>query len=313
MSRPKVTDEEIRLVGPILRKIVWSDRSTREAIQKYDANIIPTDFYSNTPSIAEIESSYEYTSTEAPYRSEALFDHALLTQTLAELSQYSLEFNPAVAGNEETSETFFWANSQFSYSDAMSYYCFIRRLKPKRIVEIGSGFSTLVAVEALQQNESGSIVCVEPFPRPFLQRNPNLSLIQKKAQQIDPDFLNHSLQDGDILFIDSTHTVKTGSDCLHIYLRLLPYIKRNIYVHVHDIYLPFGLPMEWLLEKQVFWTEQYLLLALLTDNPKAKVIYGSAYHHSFNREALDQMMHGRCLSGGGSFWFEYNGSLDSRS
>jgi Methyltransferase domain len=308
MSRPKITDEEIRLVGPILRKMVWSDRKTREAIQKYGANIIPTDFYSNTPSISEIESSYEYATGEAPYRSEALFDHAFLTQTLAELSRHSLEFDPAVEGNEETAETFFWSNSQFSYSDAMSYYCFIRKLKPKRIVEIGSGFSTLVAVEALQKNESGSIVCVEPFPRPFLQRNPNISLVQKRAQQIDPDFLNDSLQDGDILFIDSTHTVKTGSDCLHIYLRLLPYIKRNIYVHVHDVYLPFGLPMEWLLEKQVFWTEQYLLLALLTDNPKAKVIYGSAYHHSFNRQALDQMMHGRCLSGGGSFWFEYKGN-----
>jgi hypothetical protein len=307
MSTPKVTDKEVELLRSLLSKVVWSDRLTREKIQQSGVNVTPVNFYSNTPSIEDIKNSYEYNEAQAPYLSETLFGEAILSQTLKELTSYSEEFDPATEGDEQKCERFFWKNSQFSYSDAMSYYCFVRNLKPKTIVEIGSGFSTLVAIEAVAKNASGSIICIEPFPRPFLESNKNIVLRREKAQDLNADSLNQLLQDGDILFIDSTHTVKTGSDCLHIYLRLLPKIKRNINVHVHDVFLPFGLPMDWLLDKQIFWTEQYLLLALLTDNPKSRVLYGSAYHYAFNKEALDRMMDNKYPSGGASFWFEYRG------
>jgi len=307
MSSPKVSDKEIEILGAILPRVVWSDRSVREKIQRYGVNIIPVNFYSNTPSIEDIRNSYEYRETRAPCLSESLFDDALLARMLNELTRYSTEFDPDTDGDEQGCERFFWKNSQFSFCDAMSYYCFVRTLKPKTIVEIGSGFSTLVAIEAIAKNQAGSIICIEPFPRPFLESNKNILLRREQAQDLSADSLNQLLQDGDVLFIDSTHTVKTGSDCLHIYLRLLPQIKRNIFVHVHDVFLPFGLPIDWLLDNQIFWTEQYLLLALLTDNPKAKVLYGSAYHHAFNKEALDRMMGGRFASGGASFWFEYRG------
>src|SRR5207249_2533368 len=144
----------------------------------------------------------------------------------------------------------------------------------------------------------------------FLERKAEITLLKRKAQALPLEFLNESLEDGDFLFIDSTHTVKTGSDCLHIYLRLLPQIERSIYVHVHDVFLPFGMPMDWLLNKQIFWTEQYLLLALLTDNPKVKVLYGSAYHYALNHEALNVFMNNKWPSGGSSFWFEYDGGRD---
>jgi len=311
MSTPKVSDKELEFMRSILPKVVWSDRTIREEIQTYGVNVTPINFYSNTPSIEDIKNSYEYKEAQAPYLSKTLFDEAILAQTLRELTSYSLEFDPTTEGDEQKCENFFWKNSQFSYSDAMSYYCFIRNLRPKTIVEIGSGFSTLVAIEAIAKNAAGTIICVEPFPRPFLESNKTILLMRERAQDLNADSLNGLLQDGDVLFIDSTHTVKTGSDCLHIYLRLLPHIKRTIYVHVHDVFLPFGLPMEWLLDKQIFWTEQYLLLALLTDNPKARVLYGSAYHHAFNKEALDRMMGNKFPSGGGSFWFEYRGRIES--
>jgi cephalosporin hydroxylase len=304
----EVTEQETGIVKRILRKLAQSGLAIRKDNQTRDVHVNPdpAGFYSNTPSLDDINSSYEYASSEAPYLT-AVFNAGLLRETLQKLESYASEFQPITNADPNDPAKFFWKNSQFSYSDAMSYYCFIRMLRPKTIIEIGSGFSTLVAIDAVKKNESGVIVCFEPFPRPFLEENPNISLMKQRAQEIDPDWLNQSLQDGDILFIDSTHTVKTGSDCLHIYLRLLPYLKRNIYVHVHDVYLPFGMPREWLVEKGIFWTEQYLLLALITDNPKAKVLYGSAYHHTFNREALEQMMNRKYGSGGASFWFEYRG------
>lgn len=313
MDMFEVNENEIKLVGPILQKIMWSNRATKQRIQEYGVNVTPVTFYSDTPSIADINASFEYVSHEPPYLESCPFDEGILNQTLRELASYANEFDPLVQGDEERTDRFFWNNSQFSFSDAVAYYSFIRHLKPTSVVEIGNGFSTLVAIEAIKKNDFGSVICIEPFPRPFLDNNKNIELKKVRAQDIDPDNLNNTLKDGDILFIDSTHTVKTGSDCLHIYLRLLPKIRKNIYVHVHDIFLPFGLPIDWLLDRQIFWTEQYLLLALLTDNPKTRVLYGGAYHYNFNRGALEELMNNRYPAGGASFWFEYRGRLDPRS
>ena len=81
-----------------------------------------------------------------------------------------------------------------------------------------------------------------------------------------------------------------------------------MFVHVHDVFLPFGLPQQWLLDLQIFWTEQYLLLAFLTDNPKASVLYGSNYNAHWNKALMDEWMGGKQPSGGGSLWFENDGA-----
>jgi predicted O-methyltransferase YrrM len=308
MTTYKVTNAEIRLIGPILQRLAWSDSATRERIQQYGVNVLPITFHSNTPSIQDIHDSYEYADPgSAPYLDENLFDKQFMATILAQLHRYTSEFHPDIEGDENTCEKFFWSNSQFSYSDAMAYYCIIRHFRPRTIVEIGSGFSTLIALEATKRNGYGRIICVEPYPRDFLRRNTNIELVKREAQSLSSSELNTWLsEDGDFLFIDSTHTVKTGSDCLHIYLRLLPRARSRLIVHAHDIFLPFGMPQDWLLNRQIFWTEQYLLLALMIDNPRVRVLYGSAYHFAFNTEALFQMMDNKWGCGGGSFWFEYN-------
>lgn len=311
MSKPEVTDKEISMVGPILQRLMWADKETRAKIQKFGVNVLPINFYSNTPSLEEIKSSYEYTTNEPPYFNAQVFAQEKLRHTLEEILEFSTEFNPPLDGDAETCRRFFWQNSQFSYSDAMSYYCFVRMVRPASIIEIGSGFSTLVALEAIEKNRTGTVHCIEPFPRDFLKKEGRITLHTIKAQDIQLGFLNDVLQDNDILFIDSTHTVKTGSDCLHIYLRLLPEIRRNIFVHVHDVFLPFGMPQNWLLNRQIFWTEQYLLLAFLIDNPKASVLYGSEYNAKWNSLLMEKLMEGKYPFGGGSLWFKYNGNMRS--
>ena len=306
-ERLKETDKLILAVGPILQHFQWADKEIRAKVQQFGVNVLPINFYSNTPSIEEIESSYEYTTAEPPYLNLNVFEQETMQRTLQQLLQFAPEFNPPVEGDEENCQQFFWKNSQFSYSDAMAYYCLLRLKRPSTIVEIGSGFSTLVALEAVTANRAGIVHCVEPMPRPFLKGNDQIILHVAKAQDILPEFLNDTLHDNDVLFIDSTHTVKTGSDCLHIYLRLLPKLKRNIFVHVHDVFLPFGLPQEWLLKRQIFWTEQYLLLAFLMDNPKASVLYGSNYNAKWNPFLMEDLMGGKYPFGGGSLWFKYDG------
>ncbi len=303
-----MTDEEILAIGPVLQRLMWADTETRRKVQAYGVNVLPINFYSNTPSLEDVESSYEYASDEPPYPHPRLFEAESFRATLERLVEFAAEFDPPHEGDAERCRRFFWGNDQFSHSDAMAYYCFCRLTRPSTIVEIGSGFSTLIALEAVARNGAGAVHCIEPFPRPFLKDDGRVVLHSMRAQDVRAELLNDLLADGDVLFIDSTHTVKTGSDCLHIYLRLLPALRRRVLVHVHDVYLPFGMPREWLLQKQIFWTEQYLLLALLIDNPKASVLYGSTYNARCNASVMSRLMGGKSPVGGGSLWFEYDGT-----
>ena len=307
MSEKGFTDEINSSIGELLKRLAGADKETRAKIQAYGVDVIPINFYSTTPSIAEIEGSYEYTSDDPPYLDTRIFEPETLVKTLHQLLDFSEEFSPPLNGSEDEPSGFFWNNSVFSYSDAMSYYCFVRQIKPASIVEIGSGFSTLVAIHAVEQNGSGKVHCIEPYPRRFLRKENRIDLHTLRAQEVSPEYLNEILRDNDILFIDSTHTVKTGSDCLHIYLRLMPQIQRKIFVHVHDVFLPFGMPKDWLLNHQYFWTEQYLLLAFLIDNPKARVLYGSNYNAIWNSTLMEKLMNQKYGYGGGSLWFQYDG------
>jgi hypothetical protein len=312
MSDFEWTEKEFAQLVGTLQRLARADPATTRRIQEHGVDVLPLNFYSTTPSLKEIDRSFEYTESEAPYLDSRIFDPDRLRRELEKLQEFAPEFDPPAEGDEENPERFFWKNAMFSYSDAMAYYCFIRLLRPPSIVEIGGGFSTLIAAEAVAKNGSGAVHCVEPYPRGFLRRERRIALQETKAEDLSPERMNGLLEDGSILFIDSTHTVKTGSDCLHIYLRLLPRIERDIFVHVHDVFLPFGLPKEWLVEHRLFWTEQYLLLAFLTDNPKASVLYGSAYNARWNREPMDRLMGGKQWTGGGSLWFRYDGRARSR-
>jgi hypothetical protein len=304
-----LTDEELAIAIPVMQKLLWADKEQRKEVQAHGLNVIPSNIYSNTPSISETLASYEY-SEAAPYLNTAIFDEHKMRAELSSLIPFSADFSAPPHGEEETCDYFFWNNPMFSFSDAMSYWAYIRRLKPRRIVEVGSGFSSLIALEALNRNGKGQLTCIEPFPRPFVSQlgtKKAIDLHVIRAQEVSPELLNALLSDGDILFIDSTHTVKTGSDCLHIYLRLLPCIRKRIYLHVHDIFLPFGMPQSWMFDHHFYWTEQYLLMAWMIDNPRASLLYGSAYHNHFNPDLLDSFMHGQFPRGGGSVWLEYDG------
>ena len=110
--------------------------------------------------------------------------------------------------------------------------------------------------------------------------------------------------DGDIFFIDSTHTVKSGSDCVHLYLRVLPKLRKALTCHAHDIFLPQTYPRSWVDKHLLFWNEQYLLTALLLNDPSVRVLFGSHYSLVNHKAQLDEMMAERWWSGGGSFWWE---------
>jgi hypothetical protein len=303
MNEPLSLMEQEQLVR-LARKYLASGIDVQRSIQDQKINIVSADFYSNTPTVRDIENSFEYGESDGPFRSPSLFNDERLKCFIEDISAYSHEFNPPVSGDNRKPVGYFWENPSFSWSDAMAYYTIIRHFKPSRILEVGSGFSTLVALSAFEKNGGGEIWCVEPFPHPLLKkRQDHIKLVEEPVQNLRADFFNSILADGDILFIDSTHTVKSGSDCLHLYLRILPGLVNDVYVHAHDICLPYPMPKKRVLEKHRHWTEQYLLYAYLLDNPKVEVLFGSFYNKFRFPELMRKFMDGKCAPGGGSFWF----------
>jgi hypothetical protein len=292
--------------------LVWAPDETRRRIEASAVKLAPANFYSSIPSLAELDAAFDAPAGVSQAFYSEVFDQDRCAAMLARLTPFGQEFSAPDIGSEARPEQgFFWENSQFSGSDALAYYAMLRLLKPRTVVEIGSGFSTLVADAALRANGSGEVVAIEPFPRPFLRTIPSVrTVIEKPVQTLDRDELAATLGDGDVLFIDSTHTVKAGSDCLWIYLHLLPALRNRIMVHSHDIFLPFPMPVAWARDHHIYWTEQYLLYAYLLHNPTGAVVYGSTYAEHFLAVAAREFLPKPRPLGGGSVWYGLNGAAD---
>ena len=182
---------------------------------------------------------------------------------------------------------FYLINGGYMAVDAHVYYSLIRHFKPKRIVEIGNGNSTLLAIAALDKNEKesgerGHMTSIDPYPWPlFKDGYKGLNdLIVKRVQDVPTSYFEE-LEAGDILFIDSSHVIRSGNDVHYEFLEILPRLKPGVLVHVHDISLPRPYPKVYF-ENHLYWTEQYLLQAFLAFNAQFEVVWPGNYmmiHH----------------------------------
>jgi len=167
-------------------------------------------------------------------------------------------------------QSFHYHNSRFGPGDAELLYCMIRRFKPRRLIEIGSGFSTLMARRALEQNggEDSNYrcehLCIEPYEEPWLEKC-GATVLRERVENLDKNHFQ-TLAENDILFIDSSHVIRPGGDVLCEYLHILPLLKPGVLVHVHDIFTPRDYPAAWVCDEVRFWNEQYLLEAFLCNN-----------------------------------------------
>jgi hypothetical protein len=187
------------------------------------------------------------------------------------------------------SSEFFLNNGAFESGDAEYWYQIIRAVRPKRILEIGSGSSTLMAIKAIKMNREDDPgyecehTCVEPYEAPWLE-NTGVRVVREKVEDVGTALFS-SLEENDILFIDSSHMIKPQGDVLFEYLQLLPSLRKGVIVHVHDIFSPRNYPSQWLQVEIMFWNEQYLLEAFLTDNGRWKIIGALNYlrHNHYDK------------------------------
>jgi predicted O-methyltransferase YrrM len=195
---------------------------------------------------------------------------------LEELARFRAEYDAFPRQPTGDPSQFHLENERFCAVDAELYYAFIRLHRPRRIVEIGSGFSTLVAAEAVRRNAAEgnpcALTCIEPYPSPALRRGVAgvAELIVAPVQEV-PMSRFTGLGANDVLFVDSTHVLKTGSDVQLEYLEILPRLAIGVLVQIHDIFLPMEYPRGWLVKNKWFWNEQYLLQAFLAFNSAFRV------------------------------------------
>lgn len=202
---------------------------------------------------------------------------------------------------------YFYDNENFSYSDAIILYSMLRVIQPKRLIEVGSGFSSALTLDTdeLYLNRSVELTFIDPYPERVqkllkAEDKKHTRIIAKPVQSLDPAIFQE-LQDGDILFIDSTHVSKVGSDVNYLYFEVLPRLNKGVYIHIHDIFFPFEYPSIWVYEGRV-WNEAYLLRAFLLFNPCFQLEYFQNFMFIKHLDFFRQHMPLCLKSGGDNIW-----------
>lgn len=198
-------------------------------------------------------------------------------------------------------------NPFFSYGDGLALYSMLRHVRPCRVVEIGSGWSSALMLDVNDAFLGGetSFTFIEPYPERLksLLRDSDrerTQILETGVQLVD-EAVFAALEPGDLLFIDSTHVSRVGSDVNHIYFNVIPRLPAGVTVHIHDVFWPFEYPEDWVYDGRG-WNEDYLLRALLVNNPKLQITWFNSYMAEHHADALDAIDERWMRNPGGSIY-----------
>lgn len=270
----------------------------------------PGHFYSPIPDPAEARSHLEKTwGSEKPLRGISI-DDAALKKCWKTICKHQQDMN--FPEEREPEYRYFYNNDQFSYGDAVTYTSFLRELNSARVMEIGSGFSSALALDLRRELELDvNLTFIEPYPERLnaLLRDEDkssIALIEDKVQNVQISEFE-ALQPNDILIIDSSHVGKTGSDVCYELFEILPSLKAGVNVMIHDIFYPFEYPKAWTLDDQRAWNETYLVRAFLMYNQAFEINF---FNHYFALK-FPQLVRDTDIrfltSPGGSLWLKARG------
>jgi hypothetical protein len=199
------------------------------------------------------------------------------------------------------------ANGFFGMADALVLHGMLRWLQPRRIIEIGSGWSSALILDTVDRYLSGSeqLCFIEPHPERLndLLKDSDRSRVTvhvSDVQTVDPALFD-TLEDGDVLFIDSSHVVTIGSDVPYLVGEIVPSLKPGVVVHVHDTFWPFELPRQWFDEGRL-WAEPYMWRAFLTHNSAWEVLFFNHWFVNARRAIVERHLPRMLESGTGSLW-----------
>jgi predicted O-methyltransferase YrrM len=287
---------------------LMTDKRYFRVWEKKGFHVTTNHFYEPVPDTSALRDNLWDKHSEAPgVVMNELRQLSLLSEFQANLKS---EYDCIPINRTSVQYQYYIRNMSFTEVDGEILYCMIRRFKPQTIFEIGGGFSTYLSAQALLKNKENEnikseLVSFEPYPNEVLRKGiPNLSrLVTKEIQEVDLSEFR-KLKENDILFIDSSHVLKIGSDVQYEYLEILPRLSKGVIVHIHDIFIPSEYPREWVLKGYRFWNEQYLLQSFLAFNDSFEVLWAGSYMHLKHPEKLAAAFQSytKSVSYPASFW-----------
>jgi predicted O-methyltransferase YrrM len=262
----------------------------------------PGHYYSQIPSLEEINKreGHIFDTQKKEIQGVNIYEKEQL-ELLEKLKVYYEE----VLYNKDFPNRYYYKNIFFNDTDAIILYGIIRTFSPKKIIEIGSGFSSAVILDTNEFFFKNKITCtfVEPYPDRLLsllkKEETNCSIMREFVQDVDLNLFKE-LEANDILFIDSSHVSKIGSDVNFLFFEVLPVLKKGVIVHIHDICFPFEYPQSWI-NQGIFWNEAYLLRSFLMFNNTYKILLFNNFLSKFHSKWFINNMPS-CSQEGGSFW-----------
>lgn len=207
---------------------------------------------------------------------------------------------------EESQYRFRMDNLSFTDGDAVALYCMLNILKPKHWIEVGSGWTSALTLDVNEYclNNTIELTFIEPYAdllRMVVKDSDNINLIERGLQEIDLKLFD-KLEDGDVLFIDSTHVSKPQSDVNYLFFEILPRLKPGVFIHLHDIFFPFEYPQEWI-KRGFVLNELFVLRSFLQYNDEFEIIYFQNMMEKICRDEMESVWPFEKKSiHGGSFW-----------
>jgi predicted O-methyltransferase YrrM len=295
---------------------VLTSQKTFELFQKFGLHLVPNHFYSPIPDTRDLGARAALWDRESPLAGVDMNEGRQL-EMLELFQRFQAECNFPLERTDNPDE-YFIRNGGFGFMSAAVLHAMVRHFTPARIIEVGSGFSTRVSARALRSNHDdghpGELTAIEPYPSEALRSGfDGLSrLVTQKVEDVDLEFFD-VLEEGDILFIDSSHVVRTGGDVNYLYLEVLPRLNKGVVIHIHDIFFPLEYPKDWVIGNRRFWTEQYGLQMFLAFNSAFRVLWCGSLMYLRHREALARIFPPPAGLGAGkdyfssSFWMQKQG------
>jgi hypothetical protein len=217
-------------------------------------------------------------------------------------------FRAAVFPKGKGPDRFHYDDSPFPQGDAITLYAMLGAYRPRKVIEIGSGFSTACMLDSADRLglDGMEITCIEPYPsrlKSFLRPHDyeRVRIIESPLQSVPVERVV-DLSRNDILFIDSTHVLKTGSDVHYELFEILPALAAGVLVHVHDCHYPFEYPQKFIFERNYSWNEIYALRAFLMYNDRFKIILWGSLLERLYRNAVKDVNPHFLVNPGGSIW-----------
>ena len=280
-------------------------RTPFSEIQRAGYHFQANDFYSPLNDVAFLKDNLDLWK-QRPSPSSIHWNTEGQLAIARKVGRYAEELRDVPKDQQPGKLEYCWNNPMWNNADALVQYGLLRDLKPKQIVEIGCGWSSLLMQRALERNQVPcQVTQIEPYPNPALFKFfPKDWQLRRTPLQRVPFEVFESLQAGDICFYDGSHCAKVASDVNWFFFEVLPRLAPGVIIHIHDIFLPDDYPDLWIFERGQTWNEQYLLQAFLMNNTDYKILIANRFLYKTNAKALEEFYLGVQPSYGCSFWMQ---------